>query len=216
MRNVLVGGLLTLAVTLLVQWFVVPRVEARKRREERWETDVRALGELLTVEMPAALTALQAALWWRGEIQAVRVWSMGERELYERRASNELRDAHDRLKLADHRLSWLVARVRAFDATAEGLSVLSGSLINYRIAASELDGYVYARERELPAQEAIAQEARKAREAVKRMQDATEALMQAERPPRRSWRRRLSQRRDHLLAPASRWRARRAVRREQN
>jgi hypothetical protein len=32
----------------MIQLYIVPRVEARKRREDRWERDVRELGELLT------------------------------------------------------------------------------------------------------------------------------------------------------------------------
>ena len=36
------------ATALLIQLYVVPRVETRKRREDRWERDVRELSELLT------------------------------------------------------------------------------------------------------------------------------------------------------------------------
>lgn len=36
----------------LIQLRVVPRAEARKRREDRWERDVLAMGELLTAELP--------------------------------------------------------------------------------------------------------------------------------------------------------------------
>jgi hypothetical protein len=44
---------------MAIQLWIVPRVERRKRREERWERDVLALGELLTAEVPALATAAQ-------------------------------------------------------------------------------------------------------------------------------------------------------------
>lgn len=37
-----------IGTALLVQFYVVPKVEKRKRREDRWERDVLELGELLT------------------------------------------------------------------------------------------------------------------------------------------------------------------------
>jgi hypothetical protein len=53
----LLTALLTLAVTLWVQLYIVPRVETRKRRDDRLERDLLALGELLTFEQPAAANA---------------------------------------------------------------------------------------------------------------------------------------------------------------
>jgi hypothetical protein len=44
----LVGAATALAVQLVVQLYIVPRVETRKRREDRWERNVLELGELLT------------------------------------------------------------------------------------------------------------------------------------------------------------------------
>ena len=35
--------LVTIAAALLIQFYVVPRVETRKRKEDRWERDVRDL-----------------------------------------------------------------------------------------------------------------------------------------------------------------------------
>ena len=44
----LVGAATALAVQLVVQLYVVPKVETRKRREDRWERNVLELGDLLT------------------------------------------------------------------------------------------------------------------------------------------------------------------------
>ena len=43
--------LLGAATTLFVQVYVVPRVETRKRREDRWERNVLELGDLLTTRL---------------------------------------------------------------------------------------------------------------------------------------------------------------------
>jgi hypothetical protein len=50
--DVLIGGAVTLAVTLVVQVFVIPRVQAWNRWLERWELDVVALATLLDDELP--------------------------------------------------------------------------------------------------------------------------------------------------------------------
>jgi peptidoglycan biosynthesis protein MviN/MurJ (putative lipid II flippase) len=47
----LVGAATALVVQLVIQLYVVPRVETRKRRKDRWERDVRELGELLTTSV---------------------------------------------------------------------------------------------------------------------------------------------------------------------
>jgi hypothetical protein len=55
--------LFSLTIALLVQLVIVPRVEARKRREERWERDVLTLGELLTAELPGLATSARTDMY---------------------------------------------------------------------------------------------------------------------------------------------------------
>jgi hypothetical protein len=45
---VLLAASLAFAAAMLVQLVIVPRVEQHKRREDRWEVDVRDLGEHLS------------------------------------------------------------------------------------------------------------------------------------------------------------------------
>ena len=49
---VLVGAAAALVAQWVVQIHIVPHVEKRKRREDRWERDVRELGELLAMRLP--------------------------------------------------------------------------------------------------------------------------------------------------------------------
>src|ERR1044072_7130949 len=49
----IVGAVLALVAQVVLQLVVVPRVERRKRRDDRWERNVLTLGELLTTELPS-------------------------------------------------------------------------------------------------------------------------------------------------------------------
>jgi len=44
----LIGAAFAFVVEYLVQVYVVPRVQMRRQREDRWVEDVRDLGELLS------------------------------------------------------------------------------------------------------------------------------------------------------------------------
>lgn len=59
----LVGAASTLVVQVVIQFWVVPRVEKRKRREDRWERDVRELGELLAMRLTDLANDTHAAQW---------------------------------------------------------------------------------------------------------------------------------------------------------
>jgi hypothetical protein len=59
--QLLLGGLITLAGTAVVQIFIIPWVQTRNRRRERWESDVIELETLLHGELPAAIAAAQAS-----------------------------------------------------------------------------------------------------------------------------------------------------------
>src|SRR5690242_15085616 len=60
MANVLIGGMITLIVTALVQIFVIPWVQRRTRALERWEKDVVELMSLVNEQMNDALSKLQS------------------------------------------------------------------------------------------------------------------------------------------------------------
>jgi hypothetical protein len=49
----LIGAATTLVVQIVLQFYVTPRVDTRRRRAERFEHDVLELGELLTSEVSA-------------------------------------------------------------------------------------------------------------------------------------------------------------------
>lgn len=59
---VLIGSLIALVGAFLIQLWLVPRVEVRRRRLQRWEDDVRSLGELLVFRQPEAVSQTRAAI----------------------------------------------------------------------------------------------------------------------------------------------------------
>src|SRR4051794_22733874 len=61
----------TLTVHLVIQFYAVPRVDTRKRQEDRWERDLLALGELLTFDYRKAADAYFHAHWFRQWLHAM-------------------------------------------------------------------------------------------------------------------------------------------------
>lgn len=112
---VLVGAGLTLTAQTVVQLRVVPRAEQRKRREDRWERDLLALGELLTAELPDRAAEAKAAQWLLQftHLAAKEVGEDPDRQREtERRLSEKADEAVERYyAIAETRASWLAKRV---------------------------------------------------------------------------------------------------------
>ena len=116
-----VGARLTLLAQVAVQLFVVvPHVEVRKRREDRWERDVLALGELLSAELPDRAAAA------RRDISMVRAVTQkfknlddyidATREEYVRELVEKANESVARFwALAFTRIQWLADRILDID-----------------------------------------------------------------------------------------------------
>jgi hypothetical protein len=68
--NLILGGLITLAGTCIVQILVIPWVQGRNRRRERWENNVTEMVTLLEEELPRALEHLRSETY---KLRLVRV-----------------------------------------------------------------------------------------------------------------------------------------------
>ena len=114
----------TLAVHLIVQFYAVPRVETRKRREQRWDEDVLRLGELLTLEQPAAASALFEELWWRRILHEM-LWrppiAENWKESWDKAAKHRHGAAAEYRRLSS-RVDWLGDRIRSIAPAADGLA----------------------------------------------------------------------------------------------
>lgn len=105
---VLIGALAALIGSVVVQLFIVPAVEIRKRREQRWEQDVREMGELLTFDLSRAVRTF----YFRLHAAAIVIGPRTD-------ANARLFDKHERevkaaaadLNAAGLRLEWLGQRI---------------------------------------------------------------------------------------------------------
>ena len=135
----LVGAATALTVQLVVQFLVVPRVETRKRREDRWERNVLELGELLTTVLDRR--AYEAKVE-QGKFRDLRQLE-SEPELDQRRIA-QLKEEQGRTAqqatwafgdLVRTRLDWLANRVRNFAPEASAIVKLDKAALHYRTRA---------------------------------------------------------------------------------
>lgn len=125
----LVGAALALAAQALLQLVIVPHVEARKRREDRWEKHVLELGELLSGELGTAARNFGHEAVAGTLLRSMKDQPMASRERYEavvREHRTVLQEAQEHFTaLADTRTSWLSRRV---------LSIAPGELWSFEVA----------------------------------------------------------------------------------
>jgi hypothetical protein len=127
-RQLLLGGLITLAGTAIVQILIIPWVQTRNRRRERWEHDVIELETLLHDELPDAIAAAQASAQrylreFRNAHPAQRIsGAMAKLE------TTAMEDAHDLLDLV-RSVSLLEKRVRLLNRRAPLWTTLQHDLV---------------------------------------------------------------------------------------
>lgn len=112
----LATALATLAVNAAIQFWIIPRVETRKRREARWESDVLSLGEFLEFDLSDAVDEWMSAVYGMAFLQdpPARVDPTRLAEAREDRR-RELRESGDRLQRAAAKADWLVGRASALE-----------------------------------------------------------------------------------------------------
>lgn len=111
--------LLTAGLTLLVQLYIVPRVETRKRRDDRWERNVLELGELLTTQVrrlaQEARRAQSMVRFLYRDLEGVVGVDQEQLERERRESGPKARQAtEDFHDLVNTRLDWLEDRIRSF------------------------------------------------------------------------------------------------------
>lgn len=138
----MIGALIALAGTVFVQLWLVPRVDTRKRREQRWEEDVLALGQLLTFDQPRIVSDLRSELHMLALLldpphdvdTTTERWSALGAEHQEKRlrASEEFRSLRTRV-------DWLVDRVLSLAPHARPLELLGSQWRNYYLRYVQID-----------------------------------------------------------------------------
>jgi hypothetical protein len=126
---VLLGAVLALAGSVVVQWLIVPKVDRARRKGDRWERDVLALGEILSVEVAGALSGLRRAL-------------AGGTRLDDHQTGPEIQAASDHLATVSVRASWLITRIKdgrppriRVDYFTSAAQAFEAALIQYEYAS---------------------------------------------------------------------------------
>lgn len=139
---VVIGAVIALAGAAAVQLWLVPRVETRTRREQRWEDDVLALGQLLTFDHPRIVGELRAELHWLallaeppdGADPASEQWAQIKAE--HKQSASSARHNFDALRT---RVEWLIDRVVSIAPKAEPLAHLATQRRTYFLRHIEFE-----------------------------------------------------------------------------
>lgn len=130
--TLLVSFIAGTATALLIQLYVVPRVETRKRREDRWERWVLELGELLTGSVADHAADLHAAqLVYREARDRKDDYTPGQRRQLKREAE-QANFAYG--SLISTQVDWLVERVVSISPKAREIVQFQKAWWNYEMA----------------------------------------------------------------------------------
>lgn len=186
--TVLIGASAALAAQLVIQLYVVPRVETRKRREDRWEQDVRELSDLLTTQLGERAHDAHVG---QGLVLLLRQLEndpgLDQRKLAQSReekaqaAQQATRAFED---LLSTRIKLLTSRIEKFDPKAREIKKFHQAWMYYRART------IIAQDRveDNPGTEAELDEAwDKERTARKALIEQVELLESLRHPPRASW-----------------------------
>jgi hypothetical protein len=201
--------LATLSATLFLQFFVIPRVESRKRHDERWERDVLALGDLLSLDQRESAEALGDELYWKVVLAKPR------KDADPQRLDDSRREHEERLSAArreydrvDVRIDWLTDRIDSLGHQTAAIwpFVLAG--MKFRVAQMDLSMAYLPVDGEPLTEERLDDVRATERDAVRALLKAVKGLAGKPRPAssvgrraRRRWRR--------LTAPIWGWLSRR-------
>lgn len=191
-----VTAALTLLVFWVVQLFIVPRVEARKRREDRWERDVLDLGQLLTFEFPQGIERVRLELWWlsmlKYEASDVPKNRVEEADREHRRKLEEAVEAYRNL---EQRVSWLSDRVLAMPVDTDSTPLQELEVAVLRLSVRGIDNLVYkfyGKDDQVPTLDDLGDAVRVEREQLKKVVDLLKTLATGPPPRSRSIRKRIT------------------------
>jgi hypothetical protein len=132
----LAGAASAFVVQFLIQVYVAPLVETRKRRLERWEKDVLDLGDLLSVSVrDEARQAMSNQFAWRSakEMVSSADYDQATVDAYGLKCSVNAREATRNFKdLVDLRAEWLMDRI-TFYRPSDQVTKFTQAHLRYRL-----------------------------------------------------------------------------------
>jgi len=141
----LAGAASAFAAQFLIQVFVDPRVESRKRRDERWEKDVIDLGDLLTGPLRDAAQKVhseQLLLLGACDFPAGTMDPPEKREMRERAISEQKQKTRDAVgafvDLVHTRVDWMMQKVIGFRTDSKTTLPFMRAIISYSLIVSSI------------------------------------------------------------------------------
>lgn len=186
----LIGALFTLGVHASLQLVIVPRVEARKRREDRWERDVLTLGELLSHEVTERARNADHATAALVHFEGLRGDPTLDAEKLTKVIKKQRTDAVEAMRafeaVARTRVDWLVKSVTRIAPDSPQLLAFQNAsrLYTLRVLGTTFLTWSETDRSETEQSAAWTQE----RDARGKLIEAIEDLADAAVPPRRQWR----------------------------
>lgn len=169
------------ATALLIQLYVVPRVETRKRREDRWERDVRELGDLLTTELDERAREAQVGQDLFRDLRQLEA-KPGLAQSRERQAEEARQAAWAFEDLLSKRIKWLAARIEKIAPKAPAIVKFHAAWSWYR--AQVIIAQVVRPQDDDRTDDAFEEAWQKERDARKALLEQVELLADMRRPPR--------------------------------
>jgi hypothetical protein len=146
--ELIAGGVITLIVTSLVQVFVIPNMQAKNRRIERWENDVGELRALLEEQLPRAHDTLHSTgvqmrflTAWKGTVDANEAGEARMAYIEEtlRSATAAFRDASESVGELMARMQRIEGRIKMRNREAAYLARLASKRITLRVAMFDVE-----------------------------------------------------------------------------
>jgi hypothetical protein len=185
----LLGAAFALLAQLFVQYVVVPRVEARKRREDRWEQNVLALGELLTTEVSTHTEEARHKSWLmqalHRDLATATDVNPARRDEVLREVLEEARSSLNSYKAVGRgpRAKWLVDRIVSLNPKATELIALERRWQYFQVTL--IGTTLWDHVRDDFTDEAFEDDWRQFNEASKKLLDDVQELARRHHPPRK-------------------------------
>jgi hypothetical protein len=190
----LIGAATTLAVQATIEFWVVPRVDIRKRREDRWERNVLDLGELPTSSTLAELAMraqVEQGVYRQARAVAPSFDDPSYPDMVAAQASKARLATWAPTDLVRTRVDWLIDRFQAFKPNADEMADFQIARMRYQLRVSDIGMWDEDGER---SEDKFEEDWRAERDARNKLIAQVKHLADMPRPPRISrlkicWRR---------------------------
>jgi hypothetical protein len=134
--TVLIGATAALAAQWVIQVYLVPRVETRKRREDRWERNVLELGDLLTTQLAERANDAHVGQGLFRDLRQLETDPKLDQRKIAQSREDQAREAQQATRafedLLSTRIKWLTGRIEKINPKAREIKKVHEAAAYYR------------------------------------------------------------------------------------